>query len=708
VQPGTFEAAIPTRPGTPLTYLYFSRQVHAETNQIHTHSVVRLDTMDAVQHESQWRLQLEPRTQNLVIHWIRILRGPEVREHAHPDRFRILQREEGLEGFIIDGWFTVLLLLEDVRPGDILDSCFTVQSRPKLLPERFSAFFSLPAALPVAKYCFHARFAASRPVRWKSSGSELTPVVSRVGEDTTWTWSGLGHSGMAAEPNTPEWYMAYPWVQVSDFQDWGSIAAALAEAWPETPEDPEVLQIVKDIGGHETDPASRVGRAVRFIQDEHRYLSVDLELGGHVPAPPGIVARRRYGDCKDVSFLLVHLLRGLGVKSRPILVNTRLRKSLQDLLPSPGLFNHVVVEYELNGQLYWVDSTLRGQGGSSLNPMIPDYGTGLAVDPAAAELALSPRGSDQQSVYELRESLLLDTIGRPSLLAVVLRATGFYAEGLRQQFSYTALSELERERLQICTNRFGSALRLGELKHRDDRNANEFYVAETFEVRDFLQATEDPETLVVLLGSHLITGTLGPPDQTPRKTPLGLPYPCNLVHTVEIQVPGLQMNSSPRQNLSNPFLRYSRTHKVLSNYWSITWTLSTLQDSVSAPDVAKHRDLMETIRGEAVWQVPVPAGAARVLKRPDFGALPPPNRKSPSATGKLFEPAPAKMPVVLRKDFQLSTAAVVLRNDDAAMAAAKTRRAKRRRDRKRRQVVWVVMLIITFIGLVAAFFLAAH
>ena len=705
---GAHDATVPARPGAPLTYLYYSRQMHAETAEIHTRSVVRLDTMDAVQHESQWRLPLEPNTQTLVIHWIRIIRGETVREHADLDRLRILQREEGLEGFIIDGWFTLLLLLEDVRPGDILDSCFTIRSQPKLLPERFSAFFSLPAALPVAKYCFLARFAESRPLEWKSSSPTLSPAKSQTGTESIWIWSGKDYSGVPAEPDTPEWHMPYPWVQVSDFAGWGPIAAAVAGAWQETPEDPDVVAAIKEISEKGEDTSSRAGAAIRFIQDEYRYLSVDLELGGHVPAPPGTVARRRYGDCKDVSFLLVHILRGLGVVARPVLVNTRLRKSLQHLLPAPGLFNHVIVEYVLNGQTHWVDATSRGQGGSPLNPLIPDFGTGLPVDPQAQNLANAPRADYLQSVYELRESILLDTLGRPSLLGVVLRATGFYAEALRQQFASIPVQELEKEHLQACNSRFGHSERVGELKYRDDRNANEFCVAETFEIRNFLVRTDDPQTQLAVLTSHLLGTTFAVPDHQPRTAPLALPYPCNLIHTMEVQIKGLQMTSPPRQNIVSPHLKYSRTHKALSNFWSVTLSLTVTQDSVTPADLARYHHLVETIRSESSWQVPVPSGVPRSLKRPDFASLPAPTRKTPITPGASFGTLPPRDTPDPAKGFLLSTSAVVAKSNATAIAANKARRDQRRRDKKIQQVLWIVILIATILGLVGVFYLATR
>src|SRR5208283_3949973 len=102
----------------------FSRQIHAETGEVFFHAVMRLETMQAVQHNSPWQLQFEPRNQLVTLHWIKIRRGDEERDLAVLEKIRLLQREAGLERFMIQGWFTLLLLLEDVRPGDVIESCY--------------------------------------------------------------------------------------------------------------------------------------------------------------------------------------------------------------------------------------------------------------------------------------------------------------------------------------------------------------------------------------------------------------------------------------------------------------------------------------------------------------------------------------------------------------------------------------------------------
>src|SRR5262245_23915199 len=77
----------------PVTDLLLERQVHAELGQIYVRCATRLETMQAVQHHSQWRVEFEPLTQSLALHSIRIRRGSIDTERASLDRLKFLQRE---------------------------------------------------------------------------------------------------------------------------------------------------------------------------------------------------------------------------------------------------------------------------------------------------------------------------------------------------------------------------------------------------------------------------------------------------------------------------------------------------------------------------------------------------------------------------------------------------------------------------------------
>jgi hypothetical protein len=628
-----------------LTYLCINRQVHAENHQTCVHIAMRLETMQAVQRESQWRLQFEPRSQSVTVHSISIRRGEQSFEHANLAEFRLLQREEGLEGYVIDGWFTLLLVLEDVRPGDVLEWCYTIDSQPRLLPQCCASFFSLPQGIPVGKFGFSVRFNESRPMKWKSSSEDLAPAESREDGQVMWVWAGENQAEPKPEGNTPPWHIAYPWVQVSDCPDWKTVALAMEETWEEAGEDATLAEIARELADKGTDILPRVEGALELVQDQCRYLSINLELGGHVPTAPGLVARRRFGDCKDLSFLLVHLLRRLGVPARPVLVNSTLRKSVAAMLPMPGLFNHVVVEYTVEGKTRWVDATMRRQGGGPLDRFIPDYGVGLPLDSAASDLVTPPPRSGLPGIYELKESILLDTEGAPSLLAAVTTARGFHAESLRQQLDQRGAEELAKERLQIYNNRFFNAKRVGECELRDDRAANELVLAEVYEISGFLGSSETPDLCSVPLANNLVVTTLPMPEQRPhnslRRTPLALPHPCNIIHTIEVQNPALRPFNNQRSSVDSPFLKFSRNHRTLAGYWSATLKLSMLADAVLPDQIDKYRTTAEEVWQESMLSLLVGVGHPRPRQRGDFGRLPALARRTgPKRAPKASVPPP--------------------------------------------------------------------
>ena len=280
--------------------------------------------------------------------------------------------------------------------------------------------------------------------------------------------------------------------------------------------------------------------------------------------PPGVVARRRYGDCKDLSFLLVHLLKRLGVQARLVLVNTVLRKSIAELLPSPGAFNHLLVEYQVCGETRWVDATLKRQGGGSLNRVMRDYGAGLPIAGACATLVEPPGDPARNSVYELRESILLDTSGAWSWLAVVVAARGSQAEALRQELESEGLEALAKKGCGIASSALPTPEESAQLQYRDDRAANEFFLAEVFEIKDFLTLDPKSKWYKLELPNDYAVNLLKVPDAGPRRTPFAVPHPCNIVHTIELHSVALPPAVVQQGALSRSYLHFTRLRKTLA------------------------------------------------------------------------------------------------------------------------------------------------
>jgi hypothetical protein len=610
----------------PVTYLLWDTQIHAERRETFTHFAVRLETMEAVQHQSQWRLQFEPKTQLIVLHSLKIRRGDVEIDQLNLQKAHFLQREEGLERFVIHGWFTFLMILEDVRPGDILDYSYTIENHPRLLPEHSGYFFSLPQGLSVGKYHFSLHFNIFRPMKWKSSGADLKPVERCEQEIMFWEWSGDKYVGLKPEANMPLWHIAYPWIQISDFPDWQMIAAAIATTWVDGNDDDIIAGIIKDIQDKESSLSAQIEKLIQLIQDECRYLSLNLELGGYVPTSPSVVARRRFGDCKDLSFLLVNLLKKFEVPARPVLVNTFLKKTIGDLLPMPSLFNHVVVEFEADGKKRWIDTTMKGQGGGPFNRFIPDYELGLPVDTGATGLVKSPQISGQSNLFELRENFLLATSGEPSLLAITLKAEGNQADMLRQQLQSKGVEELTKQRLQAMVNRFGNAKREGLFQYRDERMANQFVLTEVFEVSPFLAPHPNDKLCRIQMPSLWVAGVLAKPEKTARRTPFALPHPCQIVYIFDVDSPAIYRTrlNDPHSHLDSQFVEFRRDDKSGHDYFLMTISLTTNAGYVPADQVEEHRVLVEKIWQASSRELSTRKGFSRAQQKKGFGELPAP------------------------------------------------------------------------------------
>jgi len=201
-----------------VTPLMLVKQAHAELRELYVHHALRLETIPAVQQHSQWRMEFAPKTDSVILHSIKTRRGGVEREHLSLEKIQFLRREVGLEGFIIDGGITLLLLLEDVAVGDILEYSYTIKSQPQLLPEHCGILFDLPLAAEIGKHYFSIRHAPSREMKWKSSPQSLAPVVNqcagnqenRRAEDTAphlnaieLVWQGENVITLEPEEGTP-------------------------------------------------------------------------------------------------------------------------------------------------------------------------------------------------------------------------------------------------------------------------------------------------------------------------------------------------------------------------------------------------------------------------------------------------------------------------------------------------------------------------
>jgi hypothetical protein len=616
----------------PVTHLLHDRQVHAELHQTYHHIALRLNSMQAILSESPWRLDFDPRSQLITLHCIRLWREGAARGQADLASARVFDR--GTSGANPAKPLTLVVMLEDLRPGDVLECAYTIETRSLLLPENCTALFALPEAAAIGRFSFSVIFNPARRMQWKASQPEWQPVQKQIAAGNHWSWTQENFAGFQTENNTPPWFVSWPWIQISDCASWNDVSAAFAAAWAGGPLDPAVQILAEEMTAGSAEPAVRAEKAAQLLQQEFRCLPVEGEWDGHPPTAPATVARRRYGDARDLAYLLVEVLRALGLEARPVLVNTVFRQSLNELLPSPEVFNHVLVEYQVGPETRWVDATRPSQAREN-------YGFALPVAAPGAELSRPPARAMAGDLYDLKESILIDTAGGWSWLSVTVTARGGPAEALRSELEREGVEAMARRRLRECTARFNTARRDGTLQFRDNPEGNEFILSEIFEIKDFL-TTADTKWRKLELRNEELAHYLPTPDVGPRRAPFALPHPCQVVHTVELHSIALAPALVQQRRVKTNYFDVQRVRKTMAGFWTMKLSLATLTDAVPPAALEEYRSALQEIGQQSLWSILLPAGDARPHRRDDFGKLP---EIVPAAPPPATVPLPPSRPV---------------------------------------------------------------
>ncbi|HEX7285288.1 MAG TPA: DUF3857 and transglutaminase domain-containing protein [Candidatus Angelobacter sp.] len=84
----------------------------------------------------------------------------------------------------------------------------------------------------------------------------------------------------------------------------------------------------------------------RFVQQDIRYVAVELGIGGWQPHFAADVFSHRYGDCKDKATLMRSMLSEIGVESYHVVINTE-RGAITPASPAHQGFNHAILAIKL-------------------------------------------------------------------------------------------------------------------------------------------------------------------------------------------------------------------------------------------------------------------------------------------------------------------------------------------------------------------------
>jgi tetratricopeptide (TPR) repeat protein len=118
---------------------------------------------------------------------------------------------------------------------------------------------------------------------------------------------------------------------------------------------PEVRVKAEELTKGLSDDDAKLRAIYNYVSLRYRYVAISFGIGRYQPHAAAEILGNQYGDCKDKHTLLAALLNAVGTRAYPALINSQM--AVDEAVPSPGQFNHVISVVAKGDTLSWMDTT---------------------------------------------------------------------------------------------------------------------------------------------------------------------------------------------------------------------------------------------------------------------------------------------------------------------------------------------------------------
>jgi hypothetical protein len=554
-------------------------------DQRYAHYAVQALTQQTLSDAAQIQIEFEPNFEKLKMHYVRVWRDNIATDRFDKNAVTLARRESSFETQMYDGYVTALLVLKDVRVGDIVEYAYTISGGNPVLDRRDSHVFLLGWSSAVLATHVRVLAPSSRGLNVWTSADMTTPGVKSTPLGNEFNLDLGPQKEVERDAQTPAWYNDFPRLVVAPKQSWHDVAKWATTLYPVPAALDQNTKILINTWRPLPSDAQRALKALRFVQEEIRYFGTELGENTHRPAEPNIVLQQRFGDCKDKARLLTTLLAELGIPAQAVLVSARRGRAISDEPPSSSAFDHVIVRAKIGGAWQWLDPTLTSQGGDLQQQGEVDYDVGLVVDEQTQNLISMKQATPRDNVYEVREQLSPIADSAEMALTVTTHWQGSWAEGMRRQIATSGLKSIMDDRRERYARTYGELTSMADPQLADDMTTNSIVVTEKLRAKNMWENIGTDKEFIDLYG-RAAAEIASVPEDTDRHSPYALPFPARIKHRIDIALPeGWQTHvESDEQTERNASFSFARKISVKKQSLSVEFSAQSLQESVAIKD----------------------------------------------------------------------------------------------------------------------------
>ncbi len=292
--------------------------------------------------------------------------------------------------------------LPGVRVGAVIEEVTTVRDSAPFFDGGVSQRFWIGQPYPVRISRLRIEAPASLPLHFVVLGVKLSPKEKVEGGVRTLVFE---RRGVPAVPRldraAPRDLPPAPVVVFGWGRSWADAAERYGAIWERALAGADLAATARAAAKGAQGRDGAIRRLVAWIHQNVRYTGLELGDAAIVPAAPAETLKRRFGDCKDLSLLLVGLLRSMGIEARIALLRTGWQEIAPEV-PGLGQFDHAIVRVE-GKEPVWIDPTDPFVAPGRLPPS--DQGRlALVTGPGQKDLVRTPSaGPGENAVRAIRE-----------------------------------------------------------------------------------------------------------------------------------------------------------------------------------------------------------------------------------------------------------------------------------------------------------------
>ena len=245
-----------------------------------------------------------------------------------------------------------LLQIPAADPGNIVGYEYEKEEQPMVLQD----IWDFQREIPVGE----AHYSLQLPSGWayKASWINYSEAKPSQSGNNQWDWTLDNVNAIRLEGEMPPIAGVAGQMVISFFPPGGPALNGFA-SWQQMGKwylnlikdrrdtSPQINQQVATLTASAATPLDKIRTLAEFVQNDIRYVAIELGIGGFQPHAAPDIFSHHYGDCKDKATLLSTMLSQIGVESFYVVINDERGSVTPETPANIGAFNHVILAIKL-------------------------------------------------------------------------------------------------------------------------------------------------------------------------------------------------------------------------------------------------------------------------------------------------------------------------------------------------------------------------